>query len=164
MMLVSLAILPKGRRMQPIIAGQAAPVFSLPGADGTPISLIDFLGRKLVIFFYPKANTDACTREAIDFSSAKAAFTAAGTALLGVSHDPIEKQRKFVTKHGLTTSIASDERLDMLNAYGVWGEKSMYGRVYLGIERTTVLVDSDGVIARVWSRVRVANHVAAEAS
>lgn len=146
--------------MQPLQAGQAAPTFCLPTADGDTVSLADFQGGKLVIFFYPKADTEACTREAIDFSGAKAAFATAGTKLLGVSHDPIRKQQKFVSKHGLSTTIASDETLDMLNAYGVWGEKRMYGRIYLGIERTTMLIDTKGVIAQVWSRVRVANHVA----
>jgi len=146
--------------MQPLEAGQAAPAFTLPGADGGTVSLDSFRGRKLVIFFYPKADTEACTREAIDFSAAKADFAGAGTTLLGISHDPIKKQQKFVAKHGLTTAIASDETLDMLNAYGVWGEKSMYGRTYLGIERTTMLIDAKGIVARVWSKVRVANHVA----
>ncbi|GLS21443.1 hypothetical protein GCM10007874_44600 [Labrys miyagiensis] len=146
--------------MQPLQAGQAAPAFCLPTADGGTVSLADFHGRKLVIFFYPKADTEACTREAIDFSGSKAAFAAVGAELLGVSHDPIRKQQKFVSKHGLSTTIASDETLGMLNAYGVWGEKSMYGRTYLGIERTTMLIDTKGVIAQAWSKVRVANHVA----
>jgi thioredoxin-dependent peroxiredoxin len=146
--------------MQPLEAGQAAPTFSLPRADGGTATLESYRGRKLVIFFYPKADTEACTLEAINFSASKADFAAAGTELLGISHDPIKKQQKFVTKHSLTTPIASDETLDMLNAYGVWGEKSMYGRTYLGIERTTMLIDPRGVIAKVWSKVRVANHVA----
>ncbi|CAM5765213.1 hypothetical protein LMIY3S_01408 [Labrys miyagiensis] len=146
--------------MQTLQAGQPAPAFSLPKADGGTVSLADFKGRKLVIFFYPKADTEACTREAIDFSGAKADFAAAGTELLGVSHDPVKKQQKFVAKHGLSTTIVSDETLDMLNAYGVWGEKSMYGRTYLGIERTTMLIDAKGVISQVWPKVRVANHVA----
>jgi thioredoxin-dependent peroxiredoxin len=146
--------------MQPLQGGQAAPAFTLPKVGGGSVDLSDFRGRKLVIFFYPKADTQACTLEAIDFSAAKADFAAAGTDLLGVSHDPLRKQQKFVSKHDLTTTIASDETLDMLNAYGVWGEKSMYGRTYLGIERTTMLIDPKGRIARVWTKVRVANHVA----
>lgn len=146
--------------MQSLQAGQTAPAFSLPRSDGATASLDSYRGRKLVIFFYPKADTEACTREAIEFSAAKADFAAAGTELLGVSHDPIKKQQKFVGKHNLTTAIASDETLDMLNAYGVWGEKSMYGRSYLGIERTTMLIDGNGIIAKVWSKVRIANHVA----
>jgi thioredoxin-dependent peroxiredoxin len=146
--------------MQPLQAGETAPSFCLPKADGGSVSLSDFRGRRLVIFFYPKADTEACTREAIEFSQARSDFAAAATEVLGVSHDPIRKQQRFVAKHGLSTAIASDETLDMLNAYGVWGEKSMYGRTYLGIERTTMLIDTTGVIARVWNKVRVADHVA----
>ena len=128
--------------MHPLQVGEVAPAFSLPLADGGTVRLEDFSGRKLVIFFYPKAD-----------------FAAAGVHLLGISHDPVRKQQKFVAKHGLTTAIASDESLDMLNAYGVWGEKQMYGRTYLGIERTTLLIDGKGIVARVWSKVRVADHV-----
>ena len=145
--------------MHPLQVGEVAPAFSLPLADGGTVRLEDFSGRKLVIFFYPKADTQACTREAVEFSAAKADFAAAGAELLGISHDPVRKQQKFVAKHGLATAIASDESLDMLNAYGVWGEKQMYGRTYLGIERTTLLIDGKGIVARVWSKVRVADHV-----
>jgi peroxiredoxin Q/BCP len=140
--------------------GQAAPNFTLPQAGGGTVSLADFKGRKLVIFLYPKADTEACTREAIEFSAARASFAAAGTELLGISHDSIKKQEKFIAKHELTTPIASDETLEMLNAYGVWGEKSMYGRTYLGIERTTILIDTNGAITRIWSKVKVNGHVA----
>jgi peroxiredoxin Q/BCP len=146
--------------MSKLAIGQAAPDFALPRAGGGTVSLAAYRGRKLVIFFYPKADTEACTREAIEFSTARADFTAAGAELLGISHDAIRKQEKFVAKHALTTPIASDETLDMLNAYGVWGEKSMYGRTYMGIERTTLLIDENGIIDRIWPKVKVAGHVA----
>ncbi|MDQ0395055.1 peroxiredoxin [Labrys monachus] len=146
--------------MGTLVAGSPAPDFSLPLAGGGTASLASYRGRKLVIFFYPKADTPGCTREAIEFSAAKADFSAAGTDLLGVSHDPVKKQEKFVAKHELTAPIASDETLDMLQAYGVWGGKSLYGRFFMGIERTTVLIDKDGIVSRVWSKVRVPGHVA----
>ena len=144
--------------MHPLQVGVAAPAFSLPLADGGTVRFEDFRGRKLVIFFYPKADTQACTREAIEFSAAKADFAAAGTELLGISHDPVRKQQKFVAKHGLTTAIASDESLDMLNAYGVWGEKQYRGRTYLGVKRWTFVIDEDGNVKRVFPDVKPAEH------
>jgi peroxiredoxin Q/BCP len=146
--------------MDNLAVGKAAPDFSLPQAGGGTASLAAYRGRKLVLFFYPKADTPGCTREAIEFSAARADFAAAQTDLLGVSHDPVKKQEKFVARHELTTPIASDETLDMLKAYGVWGGKSLYGRFFMGTARTTVLIDSNGVIARIWSKVRVPGHVA----
>jgi peroxiredoxin Q/BCP len=141
-------------------AGTPAPGFTLPRAGGGTVSLAGFHGRKLVLFFYPKADTPGCTQEAIEFSAAKADFEAAGADLLGVSHDPVRKQEKFIAKHELTTPIASDETLDMLEAYGVWVQKSMYGRTFMGIERTTMLIDGNGIVVRVWPKVSLAGHVA----
>jgi peroxiredoxin Q/BCP len=138
--------------------GTRAPDFRLMRDGGDTISLKDFSGRKLVLFFYPKADTSGCTLEAKDFSRLKSAFDKAGIAVVGVSADPVRKQDAFKTKHGLTTPLASDETHEMLEAYGVWGEKSMYGRTYMGINRTTVLIGADGRIARIWPKLKIEGH------
>jgi peroxiredoxin Q/BCP len=122
------------------------------------VSLTDFAGRKLVIFFYPRANTPGCTREAMDFSRLAKEFAECGTAVLGVSGDSVKVQASFRSKHKLSVPLASDEKHAMPAAYDAWGEKSMYGRVFLGILRTTVLVTADGRIARIWRRVKVNGH------
>ena len=139
-------------------AGAAAPAFTLPRDGGGTVSLRDFAGRKLVLYFYPRADTPGCTTEAIDFSRLKAAFGRAGTDVLGVSADPVAAQDKFKTKHKLTIALASDERRKMLEAYGVWQEKSLYGRKFTGIARITFLIGPDQHIARVWPKVAVAGH------
>ena len=139
-------------------AGAAAPAFTLPRDGGGTVSLRDFAGRKLVLYFYPRADTPGCTTEAIDFSRLKAAFGRAGTDVLGVSADPVAAQDKFKAKHKLTIPLASDEKRKMLQAYGVWQEKSMYGRKFLGIVRSTFLIGPDQRIAKVWPRVSVAGH------
>ncbi|MFG1427932.1 peroxiredoxin [Roseixanthobacter glucoisosaccharinicivorans] len=138
--------------------GAPAPAFTLPRDGGGTISLGDFSGRKLVLYFYPKADTPGCTKEAIAFNALRAEFAQADTAILGVSADPVGKQDKFKTKYDLEIPLGSDESTAMLTAYGVWGEKSMYGRKYMGIERVTLLIDRDGTIARVWPKVKVAGH------
>jgi peroxiredoxin Q/BCP len=138
--------------------GAKAPGFSLPRDGGGKASLEDFHGKKLVIFFYPKADTPGCTKESIAFSGLKPAFAAAGTEILGVSADPVKAQDAFKAKHGLAIPLASDEAHKMLTAYGVWGEKSMYGKTYLGIVRSTFLIAADGRIARVWRNVKVPVH------
>ena len=125
------------------------------------VSLADYAGRKLVLFFYPRADTPGCTREAIDFTRLADAFSAAGTAVLGISADPLKAQEKFRDKHSLGIPLVSDEQHEMLEAYGAWGEKSMYGRTFMGIIRTTVLVDSSGKVARVWRHVKVDGHAEA---
>ena len=140
--------------------GAKAPAFRLPTGEGGTVTLADFKGKNLVLFFYPKANTPGCTREAIAFSALKAAFTKANTAVVGVSADPVKAQSAFKTKHGLKTDLASDETHAMLEAYGVWGEKSMYGRTFQGITRTTVLIGPNGRIARIWPKVKVDGHAA----
>ena len=122
------------------------------------ISLTDFAGKKLVLFFYPRADTPGCTREAIDFTRLMGAFADASTAVVGVSADPLRAQEAFRNKHQLGVPLASDETHDMLEAYGAWGEKSMYGRTFLGILRTTVLIGTDGRVVRVWRNVRVDGH------
>lgn len=145
--------------MAELIPGANAPDFTLPRDGGGTISLSQFRGRPVVLFFYPKDDTQACTVEAKDFTAAKADFDAAGVALVGLSPDPVKKHDKFVKKHELGIALASDESLQTLEAYGVWKEKSMYGRTYMGVERTTVLVDAAGKIAEVWPKVKVNGHV-----
>lgn len=140
------------------LEGQTAPAFRLPRDGGNVVTLSDYTGQKLVLFFYPRADTPGCTREAIDFSRLKDAFTAAGTAVLGISADPLKAQEKFRDKHSLGIPLISDEQHEMLDAYGAWGEKSMYGKRFLGILRTTVLIAADGKVAKVWRNVRVDGH------
>jgi peroxiredoxin Q/BCP len=140
--------------------GSSAPNFRLPRDDGGEVSLADFAGRKLVLYFYPKADTPGCTREAQAFSALKADFAAAGADILGVSADPVKKQNAFKAKHGLAIPLASDETHHMLEAYGVWGEKSMYGKTYMGVARTTFLIGPDGRVARIWPKVKVEGHAA----
>jgi peroxiredoxin Q/BCP len=141
--------------------GQEAPAFSLPRDGGTVAKLSDHAGGKLVLFFYPRADTPGCTREAIDFTRLAKDFAKAGTAVLGVSADPPKAQEKFRDKHQLAVPLLSDEAHQMLEAYGAWGAKSMYGKTFLGILRTTVLIGADGRIARIWRNVKVDGHAEA---
>src|ERR1700760_4835640 len=138
--------------------GSKAPAFKLPRDGGGTISLADFKGRNLALYFYPRADTPGCTLESKAFSDLSAAFAKAGTAVLGVSADPVKAQGPFKAKHGPPIPLASDETHDMLLAYGVWGEKSMYGKKFMGITRSTFLIDRDGRIARTWPKVKVAGH------
>lgn len=146
------------KKSKALVEGAMAPPFRLPRDGGGAVGLSDFSGRKLVLFFYPRADTPGCTREAIDFTRLSGAFAESGTALLGVSADPPAAQEAFRDKHMLTVPLISDERHEMLEAYGAWGEKSMYGRTFLGIIRTTVLIGSNGRIKRIWRRVKVDGH------
>lgn len=138
--------------------GDKAPKFNLLDADGAKVSLSDFAGRALVLYFYPKADTPGCTKEAMDFSRLAKSFAKAGAAVLGVSADPVAKLDRFRQKHDLTIPLLSDERHTMLEAYGVWGEKTLYGRKFLGVKRTTVLIGADGRIAKLWQNVKVPGH------
>ena len=138
--------------------GTQAPAFSLPVTGGTEISLDSLRGRKVVLYFYPKDDTSGCTLEARNFQALRKAFEASDTEIVGVSPDSLKSHDKFRTKYDLEFPLASDEEKSMLEAYGVWVEKSMYGRKYMGVERTTVLIDRDGRIARVWSKVKVPGH------
>jgi peroxiredoxin Q/BCP len=138
--------------------GGKAPDFELPTDDGGTVRLRDFKGKKLVVYFYPRADTPGCTRESIAFYGLKAAFARASTALLGVSADPVEAQGKFKKKHALKLALGSDITHRMLKDYGAWGEKSLYGRKFMGIIRSTVLIDEEGRVARVWPKVRVEGH------
>ena len=143
-----------------LTVGSKAPAFKLPRDGGGTVSLADFKGKALAIYFYPRADTPGCTRESIDFSKLKGQFTRAGAELLGVSADPVAAQDKFKVKHDLTVALASDETHKMLEAYGAWGKKSMYGKSFMGIIRMTVLIGPDGRIARIWRKVKVDGHAA----
>jgi peroxiredoxin Q/BCP len=140
------------------IEGSAAPPFTLPADGGRQVSLKDFQGRRLVLYFYPKADTSGCTKEAQAFSALKREFEKAGAAVVGVSADPTSAHDKFKAKYGLDLALASDETRKTLEDYGVWVEKSMYGRAYMGIERATFLIDRDGRVARIWRKVKVPGH------
>jgi peroxiredoxin Q/BCP len=138
--------------------GSKAPAFSLPRDGGETVSLTDYKGQNLVLYFYPRADTPGCTVESKAFSALSAAFAKAGTAVLGVSADPVKAQESFKAKYALAIPLASDETHKMLKAYGVWGEKSMYGKKFMGITRTTFLIGPDGRIARIWPKVKVEGH------
>ena len=138
--------------------GARAPEFSLPRDGGKSVSLADFAGEKLVVYFYPRADTPGCTRESMDFSRLAKDFAAARTKVIGVSADPVRAQDAFRDKYDLSVPLVSDEARSMIKAYGAWGEKSMYGKTFEGIIRTTVLVGADGRVQRVWRHVKVDGH------
>ena len=138
--------------------GDPVPDVKLEGMEGKPVSPADFKGNKLVLYFYPKDDTSGCTLEAQNFQALKREFAAADTSVIGVSPDSLKSHDKFRTKYGLDFTLASDEEKTMLEAYGVWAEKSMYGRTYMGVERTTVLIDREGTVARIWPKVKVPGH------
>jgi peroxiredoxin Q/BCP len=141
-----------------LAAGDQAPGFALARDGGGTVSLQDFTGRKLVLYFYPKADTSGCTKEALAFSALRGEFAKAGAEIVGVSADPVSALDRFKAKHGLSVTLASDEAKGMLTAYGAWAQKSMYGRKFMGVVRTTLLIDADGRIARIWPKVSVAGH------
>ncbi len=145
--------------MTSLAPGDKAPDFSLPGDGGTTLSLASAAGKKLVLYFYPKDDTSGCTQEAKEFNALRAEFAAAGTEIIGVSPDSVASHAKFRKKYDLGFALAADEGKTMLEAYGVWVEKSMYGRKYMGVERTTFLIDAAGTIIHVWSKVKVPGHV-----
>lgn len=138
--------------------GDRAPAFDLPGAGGEKVSLGAFKGKKLVLYFYPKDDTSGCTKEAIEFNALRDKFAKAKTVVVGLSPDSAKSHDKFRAKYELALPLASDESKETLSAYGVWVEKSMYGRKYMGVERTTFLIDADGKIARIWRKVKVPGH------
>ena len=138
--------------------GSAAPDFSLPIDGGGMLTLSRLRGTNVVVYFYPKADTPGCTKESTDFSRLKPEFERAGTRVVGVSADAVAAQDKFKAKHGLTVSLASDPDRGTIEAYGVWVEKTMYGKTFMGIERATFLIDAGGRIARVWHNVKVEGH------
>ena len=141
--------------------GAKAPAFTLPLDDGKTLKLKDLLGKKVVLYFYPKDDTPGCTKEAIAFSGDLAKFKRAGAVVIGVSRDSVAKHAKFKEKHDLALPLGADETGKVTEDYGVWVEKSMYGRTYMGIERATFLIDEKGVIREIWRKVKVAGHAEA---
>ena len=146
--------------MPAITEGTKATAFDMATADGGRVSLDAQKGRKVVLYFYPKADTPGCTTESQDFSALVADFEQIGTTVIGVSRDPVKKLDRFKAKHDLKVVLASDEPEDVTEAFGVWVEKTLYGRAYMGIERATFLIDGTGVVRRVWRKVSVKNHAA----
>jgi peroxiredoxin Q/BCP len=138
--------------------GAKAPDFTLPRQDGGMFRLQELRGRKVVLAFYPRADTAGCTREAVAFNRFRREFERSETVVLGISADPVAAQAKFADKHGLAFPLLSDETKSVLQAFGVWKKKQLYGRKFMGIERTTYLLDRSGRVAQVWPRVRVAGH------
>lgn len=141
--------------------GQPAPDFNLPRDGGGALSLSELKGKAVVLYFYPRDDTPGCTKEAIGFSEHLAAFDAANTVIVGVSKDSIKKHDKFRDKHDLKVALISDEEGDVCERYDVWKEKNMYGKTYMGIERATYLIDTEGKIAQIWRKVKVPGHVEA---
>lgn len=142
-----------------ILKGDPAPEINLPTDGGGRFRLSEHKGHPVVVYFYPKDDTSGCTKEAIDFTAHKPAFDAAGVVIVGISPDSVTKHDKFKSKHDLDIVLASDENKDVLQVYDVWVEKSMYGRKYMGVERSTVLIDAEGKIAEIWRKVKVPGHV-----
>jgi peroxiredoxin Q/BCP len=142
-----------------VAEGEKAPSFKLATDDGGSMALT--AGRPLVLYFYPKDDTSGCTKEALDFSAAAKKFEKLGVGLIGVSKDSIESHQKFRKKHKLKITLGSDPELKAAQAYGVWGEKTLYGRKYMGMERATFLIDAKGVIQKAWRKVKVPGHVEA---
>lgn len=139
--------------------GDFAPDFTLPTDNGEDLILSDLRGKKVVLFFYPKDNTSGCTKQAIGFTEHLSAFDKADTHIIGLSPDSVKSHAKFREKHNLGVALAADEEKTALEAYGVWAEKSMYGKKYMGVERSTFLIGTDGKIANVWRKVKVPGHV-----
>lgn len=140
--------------------GQDAPPFELPTDGSATIKLADLRGKFVVLFFYPKDDTAACTAEAIDFSRLKSHFARAGAAVIGISPDSPKRHAKFTAKHGLTVNLAADEKREVIDAYGVWAEKTMFGVTYMGVVRTTFLISPQGKIITIWRKVKVGGHAA----
>ena len=146
--------------MTEITEGQPAPALDMATDGGGRVSSAGLAGRPYVLYFYPKADTPGCTTEGQDFSALAADFAAAGATVIGASRDPVKKLDRFKAKYDLKVILASDEPGEVTEAFGVWVEKSLYGRVYMGIERATFLIDGAGVVRRVWRKVRVKGHAA----
>jgi peroxiredoxin Q/BCP len=140
--------------------GSNAPDFTLPRDGGGTITLSGLRGNPVILYFYPKDDTSGCTQEAIEFSGLRPQFEKLGAKVIGMSPDPVKKHDKFKTKHDLKVDLVADEDKAIIESYGLWIEKSMYGRKYMGVERTTFLIDSDGKIAKIWNKVKVPGHAA----
>lgn len=147
-------------RRKRVVEGSKAPDFVLPTDDGGTVSLAGLRGKTLVLYFYPKDDTPGCTKEALEFSAAGEAFSRSGAVVVGVSKDPPDRHAKFRAKHDLSVLLASDRDGAMIDAYGAWIEKTLYGRNYMGIDRSTFVIDGKGVVRRIWRKVRVAGHAA----
>lgn len=145
--------------MAALQAGDKAPAFKLATDDGGTVSKASLKGRPYVVYFYPKDDTSGCTKEAIDFSAAAKAFQKLGVTVLGVSKDSLESHTRFRARHKLKIALGSDPDIEMAKAWGVWGEKTLYGRKYMGMERATFLIDDKGVIVHAWRKVKVPGHV-----
>lgn len=145
---------------QEIVEGKKAPAFTMPTDGNGSVSLKDFSGKKLVMFFYPKDSTPGCTTESVEFSENLSKFRRAGADVLGVSRDSVASHDKFKLKQGLKITLASDADTNVIDTYGSWVEKNNYGRKYMGIERSTFLIDESGKIIKIWRKVRVKDHVA----
>ncbi len=141
--------------------GDAAPDFVLSRDGGGTVSLADMKGKPVVVYFYPKDDTSGCTKEAVNFSALADEFAALGAEVIGISPDPVKSHDKFKAKHDLAVTLAADEEKQAIQAYGVWAEKKMYGKTYMGVERSTFLIDKDGKIAKVWRKVKVPGHAEA---
>ena len=141
------------------LVGQTAPDFTLPRDGGGELTLSEMKPKNVVLYFYPKDDTPGCTKEAIGFTEAAGDFEAANTLVIGVSKDPVAKHDKFIAKHDLGVALVSDEESDVCEQYGVWVEKSMYGKTYMGIERATFLIDGTGKVVEKWRKVKVPGHV-----
>ncbi len=139
--------------------GDTAPDFTLHRDGGGSISLSDFRGKPVVLYFYPKDDTSGCTMQAIGFSESAGDFKAAGAEIIGISPDSVKSHDKFRDKHELSIILGSDEEKSAINGYGVWAEKKMYGKAYMGVDRSTFLIDADGKLARIWRSVKVPGHV-----
>lgn len=139
--------------------GDKAPDFKLTADDGKIYSLKDFIGKKLILYFYPKDMTSGCTAEACDFRDNIKLFSKKNSVVIGVSKDNTESHKKFKAKYELPFALLSDESMEMLNAYEVWKEKSMYGRKYMGIERTTYIINEKGIIEEIFNKVKVTGHI-----
>ena len=144
--------------MADLAKGDAAPDFTLPRDGGAQTSLSELKGKPVVLFFYPKDDTSGCTAEAVDFTRLKPEFDKLGVALVGMSPDSVRSHDKFKAKHGIAVTLVADEEKTTLQAYGVWTEKSMYGRKYMGVERSTFLIDREGRVAEAWRKVKVPGH------
>ena len=147
--------------MTELAVGDKAPDFELPRDGGDIVKLGDLAGKNVVLYFYPKDDTPGCTKEAIGFTEMAAEFEAAGATVLGVSKDSVAKHEKFRAKHDLSIALLSDEESDLCERYGVWVEKNMYGKKYMGIERATFLIGPDGTLKEIWRKVKVPGHVEA---
>lgn len=145
--------------MSAINIGDKAPDFTLPKSGGGEVSLGDFAGKNVIIYFYPKDDTPGCTKEAIAFTEHLDAFSALGAEILGISKDKVSKHDKFIAKHELGIPLGSDETGEMIESYGSWVEKKMYGKTYMGIDRSTFLISPNGTILEIWRKVRVKDHV-----